>query len=412
MKFTSSARRGLAGLLCVLLAAVTARPPALAAEPPAPSLLLTFHAADIRATVARARMETISRRLLAGLHVAWLPVPRQPDPSGKRPDPPEADGASLERISGMLGEAARRMERMETRETESLLVAAEREARLFRPGEPLRPYLAEIFLRRGLLFLWAGDRAAAEEMFGRVRVLRPDFSPDPALFSPSFREAWSRAAARPAAGAEILVQSIPPGADIIVGATKAGTTPGRVRVPVLTPVVIRVTRTGYLPVELSGHWLPGDSEMRDITLTRDRLSRLEELVGAGDGGTEAGAILNEMARAAGAERVAVIVMTGREPTTAIRVLSIRQGDALPVAAGTFAWPEGEDGAETAAANAVSVLKSAGWPAVSSETRAAGPWYHKWGFWAVLGVAIAGVAAGAGGGGGGSGGSGGAIGVDF
>jgi hypothetical protein len=249
-------------------------------------------------------------------------------------------------------------------------------------------------------------------MFARVRVLRPDFSPDPALFSPSFREAWSRAAARPAAGAEILVQSIPPGADIIVAGAKAGATPGRVRVPVLSPVVIRVTRPGYLPVELSGHWLPGDSEMRDVTLTRDRLSRLEELVAAGDGGAEAGAILNEMARAAGAERVAVIVMMGSGPAADVRVLSLKKGDEAPVGAGAFPWPEGEDGAEAAAANAASLLRAAGWPGVSGDARAAAPWYHQWWFWAVLGVAIAGAAAGAGGGGGSSGGSTGAIGVNF
>ncbi len=412
MRFTSSARRRVAALLCVLLPAGSGCPSAIAGVSPAPSLILTFYATDIPEETARGRMEAISRLLLSELCVAWVPVPPQADPFGKRPRPPDADGASLERISARLGEAARRMERMETREADLLLDESEREARSLRPGESLRPYLAEIFLRRGLLLLWAGNRAGAEEMFGRVRVLRPDFTPDPALFSPSFRESWSRAAARPAAGAEILVQSIPSGADIFVGGTKAGSTPGRIRVPVLSPVVIRVTRTGYLPVETSGHWLPGDSEMIDITLTRDRLSRLEELLAASAGGKEAGVLLNEMALSAGAERVGVFLLTGNGPMARVRVLSLKPGDDEPGAAGEFAWPGGEDGTGAAAATAAALLKTAGWPAISRDTRAAAPWYHKWWVWALLGAAVAGAAAAAGGGGGSSSGSAGAIGVNF
>ncbi len=413
MRFTSSARRGLAALLCVLLSAGSGGAAATAAGPPVPSLILTFFATDIPEETARARMEGISRLLPGDLRVAWVPLPAQADQSGKTHEPPDADGASLERISAMLADAARRMERMETGEAALLLEAAEREARSFRPGESLRPYLAEIFLRRGLLLLWAGNRAGAEDMFGRVRVLRPEFTPDPALFSPSFRESWSRGAARPAAGAEILVQSIPSGADIFLDGTKAGSTPGRVRVPVLSPVVIRLTRSGYLPVELSGYWLPGDSEMRDVTLTRDRLSRLEELLESSGGGKESGALLNEMASSAGAERVGVFLLTGNGATARVRVLSLKQGDDEPAEAGEFGWPEGEDGTEAAAAKAASFLKAAGWPAVSSDTRAAAPWYHKWWIWALVGVAVAGAAAGAAAGGGGSsGGSTGAIGVNF
>ncbi|MGE5190638.1 MAG: PEGA domain-containing protein [Gemmatimonadota bacterium] len=410
MRFTSSARRRIAAVLCVLLPGAASCPPALAEESRSPALLLAFHAGDIPAEVARARTEVISRRLLAELRIAWRPVPAQAGPSGTRREPPEADGASIERISSLLRDAARRMERMETREAETLLDAAEREARSFRPSESLRPYLAEIFLRRGVLFVWAGDRGSAEAMFGRVRALRPDFAPDPALYSPSVREAWARAAKRPPAGAEILVQSIPPGADIVVDGTPAGTTPARVRVPVLSPAAVRVTRPGYLPLELSGHWLPGDSEMFDVTLTRDRLSRLEELVAASGGGTEAGALLNGMAAAAGAERVAILVMTGSGPGARIRVLSLKRGDEEALAAGEFGWPEDGEDAEPAA-SAATMLRKAGWPD-AGEARRAAPWYHKWWFWAALGAAIAGAAAGAGGGGGGSGGSTGAIGVNF
>jgi len=357
-------------------------------------------------------METISRLLLAELRVVWVSVPPQVDRSGDKPEPPDPDGASLGRLAAKLGQAARRMERMETREANLLLDATEREARAFRPGDSLRPYLAEIFLRRGLLHLWAGNRAGAEEMFGRARILRPDFTPDPGLFSPSFRESWSRAAARPPAGAEIVVQSIPSGADILVNGTKAGATPGRVRVPVLSPVGIRLTRPGYLPVERSGYWLPGDSEMLDVTLTRDRLWRLEELLSASGGGKEAGALLSEMLSAAGAERVGVFLLTGKGPMTRVRVLSLEKGNDEPAVAGEFAWPEGEGGTGAAAASAASLLKSAGWPPVSRDARKAAPWYHKWWVWALLGAAIVGAAAGAGGGGGGSGGTTGEIGVNF
>lgn len=412
MRSTSSARRRLVALLCVLLTAGSGFPPRIAAESPVPSLILTFYASDIPEGTARDRMETIARLLLAELRVAWISLPPQVDRTGNRPEPPDPDGASLGRLAARLGEAARRMERMETREASLLLDATEREARAFRAGDSLRPYLAEIFLRRGLLLLWAGNRAGAEEMFGRARMLRPDFSPDPGLFSPSFRESWSRAAARPPAGAEILVQSIPSGADIFVNGTKAGATPGRVRVPVLSPVGIRLTRPGYLPVERSGYWLPGDSEMLDVTLTRDRLSRLEELLPASGGGKEAGTLLSEMAVDAGAERVGVFLLTGNGPMARVRVISLEKGHDEPAVVGEFAWPEGEGGTGAAAANAASLLKLAGWPSVSGDARTAVPWYHKWWIWALLGAAIAGAAAGAGGGGGGSGGSTGAIGVNF
>ena len=412
MRSTSSARRALAALLCVLLAAGTGCPPAVAAEPPSPALILTFHASDLPEETARGRMEAISRHLLAELRVTRVTVPARTDPGAAEAEPPDADGASLERIAARLAEAVRRMERMETREAELLLDAAEREARAFRPGESLRPYLAEIFLRRGLLRLWAGNRAGAEDMFGRARALRPDFAPDPALFSPSFRDSWSRAAARPAAGAEILVQSLPPGSEIFVDGTRKGSTPARVRVPVLSRVVIRLARPGYLPLERAGHWLPGDSEILDVTLTRDRLSRLGELFAVSGGGKEAGDLLRGMASAAGAERVGVFVLGGRGPAARVRVLSLAPGDEEPAAAGEFAWPEDGDGADDAGAAAAGLLKAAGWPAVSGDSRPKAPWYHSWWIWALLGVAVAGAVAGAGGGGGSSGGSTGAIGVNF
>ncbi len=412
MRSTSSGRKGVAVALCVALSAGMACPPAVAAEKPSASLILTFHASDVAEEEARARMEAISRGLRGELNVAWVRLPAQGDAPGRKPVPPEADGAALERIAARLGEAALRMERMETGEAALLLEAAERDARSFRAGESLRPYLAEIFLRRGLLLLWAGNLPGAEEMFGRARALRPDFAPDPALFSPSFRAAWARAAARPEPGAEILVQSLPPGADIFVNGSKAGITPARVRVPVISPVAVRLELPGYVPAERSGQWLPGDSEMLDVTLARDRLSRLEELLAASDGGREAGALLAGIASAAGAERVGLFVLSGAGPAARVRVLSFTAGDAEPRGAGEFGWPQGDGAADAAGAKAAASLKTAGWPANSADTRRSAPWYHKWWIWALVAATVVGVAVGAGGGGGSSGGSTGAIGVNF
>ncbi len=412
MRSTSSARRALAALLCALLAAGTGGAPAVAAEPPSRALILAFHGSDVPEETARKRMEALSRGLLGELRVTRVAPPAQSDPAGETAEPPDPDGATLARIAARLAEAAGRMERMETREAEALLDASEREARAFRPGESLRPYLAEIFLRRGLLRLWGGNRAGAEDMFGRARALRPEFAPDPALFSPSFREAWSRAASRAPAGAEILVQSLPPGADVFVNGTKAGATPARVRVPVLSRVVVRVAHRGYLPAERAGHWLPGDSEMLDVTLTRDRLLRLSEILADSTGGKEAGALLGAMASEAGAERVGVFVLAGRGPGARVRVLSLARGGEEPAEAGEFAWPEDGDGGGEAAAAAAGLLKAAGWPAVSGDSRRKAPWYHSWWIWVLLGAVVAGAVAGAGGGGGSSGGSTGAIGVNF
>ena len=152
--------------------------------------------------------------------------------------------------------------------------------------------------------------------------------------------------------------------------------------------------------------------MLDVTLARDRMARLGELLAAPGAGKEAGALLAEMASSAGAERVGVFVLTGNGPMARVRVLSLKTGDEEPAEAGEFGWPEVEDGTGAAAATGASLLKAAGWPAVSREQRAAAAWSHTWWIWALMGVAIAGAVAGAVGGGGGSGGSTGAIGVNF
>lgn len=414
MRSTSSARKAVSVLLCVILSWPAGGAAAQSGGDREPCLLLKMSSDAVSDGSAKELLAPLPDLLLRELGVRWVPLPSPPLTAGAGPPFPDADDASLGRISGLVAEAARRVNAMETAEADGKLREAENEARRFRIGEPVRPFLAEIFLLRGLMRLWTGDRAGAEESLARMGALRPDFHPDPALFSPSFREVWARASRRPPPGAELMVRSLPPGAGIFLNGVEAGTTPGRVRPPVAAPVRVSVRMPGYLPEEKVGQWLPGDSEIIEVTLARDRAARLGELASAPNPGSEAGAILSEMAEAAGAGRVAIILMDAAGGKRRARVVSMTRGDAVPAVAGTLEWPAGDDAAERAASDVAALLKSAGWPAVSEGTRTVSSWYHKWWFWAVLGGVVAGVAAAVGGsgGGGGSGDSTGAIGVNF
>jgi hypothetical protein len=275
MRSTSSAHKVLVLLLCIVLAMEGTVAGALAAPSPSaePCLLLKFSAPSVSEESARSRLAPIPALLLRDLGVRWVAPPS----SGQVPaDPkdlyPEADDASLERISGKMAEALRRMERMDTREAAVLLSEAEREARRFRLGDSTRPFFAEIFLRRGLLHLWEGERGKAEEMFARSRLLQPGFSPDPGLFSPAFREAWTRAGERPPPEAELLVQSIPPGASVLLDGKRAGTTPCRIKVS-SRPVRLRLALAGYQEIDKAGV-ASGDSEAIESVLVRDRVATL------------------------------------------------------------------------------------------------------------------------------------------
>ena len=388
---------------------------ALAATSPSaePCLLLKFSAPSVPEESARSRLAPIPALLLRDLGVRWVAPPS----SGQVPaDPkdlyPEADDASLERISGKMAEALRRMERMETREAAVLLSEAEGEARRFRLGDSTRPFFAEIFLRRGLLHLWEGERGKAEEMFARSRVLQPGFSPDPGLFSPAFREAWTRAGERPPPDAELLVQSIPPGASVLLDGKRAGTTPCRIKVS-SRPVRLRLALAGYQEIDKAGQWLPGDSEAIESVLVRDRVATLGELLAASPGGKGSGPLLSELTAGAGATRAALLVLGVRDGQPVLSVLSSGPGNADPSLLGQIEWPGGEEGAEAAAGRAAELLRSAGWPAAESPRGAQAPWYRKWWVWIAIGAVAAGVLAAAGGGGGdGAGSSTGAIGVAF
>lgn len=414
MTSTSSARRALALLLCFSMA-MQGSAAALAAGPPAePCLLLKYFAPSVPEGFARELMAPVPSLLLRDLGVRWVSPPA-PDQAPQDPNGlfPEADDASLERISGRMAEVLRRMDLMETREAAALLLEAEGEARKFRLGDATRPFFAEIFLRRGLLHLWDGDTGKAEEMFARARVLRPGFSPDPGMFSPTFRDAWKRAGERSPPEADLLVQTIPPGASVYLEGKPAGTTPGRIKVSSYGPVRLRIALAGYQDVERRGQWLPGDSEAVEIVMARDRAATLGELLTASPEGKGSGPHLAALAAGAGASRVALLVLGGPEGHPIARVLTSGKGDSDPVLLGHFEWPAGDEGPEEAARVTAKLLIGAGWPAAGeSPVDAKAPWYHKWWVWLLIAAAAVGVAAGAGGGGGGGGGSTGAIGVTF
>ncbi|MBI5575640.1 MAG: PEGA domain-containing protein [Deltaproteobacteria bacterium] len=415
MRSTSSARRGLALFLCVLFALQGAGTAGWAAaeRPPEPCLLLKLSSPSVPEDFARGRMAPLPALLLRELNVRWVAPPAAAVPPDIKAAFPDADDASLDGISRTLADALRQMDRMEMREAERSLSKAENDVRKFRIGVGTRPLLAEIFMRRGQMKLWEGNPAGAEEMFARSRAMRNDFSPDPALFSPSFLEVWERSKHRPAPEAELLVRSIPPGASVSVDGTQRGATPCRIRVSCAGPVRIRVSLAGYQDVEKAGQWLPGDSESLEWILGRDRIATLGDLIAAAPDGKGTGKLLHELASAAGASRTALVVLEDRKGKTVARVLSSGGGDADPALLGEFEWPQGDDGIEEAAGVAAKLLRDAGWPpAKGSPSDPDSPWYHKWWIWVFIGAVAVGLAAGGGGGGGSSGGSSGTIGVSF
>jgi hypothetical protein len=365
---------------------------------------------------AKVRLDAIQSHLAKGLHVRWVaskPVEHAPY---EAPEAfPVADEEALEAISKSLGEAIRHMDRMETEAAATGLAETEERARSFRFGESTRPYLAEVFLRRGILFLWEGDPGKADEMLARSRALRPEFSPDPAMFSPPFLDAWERAGARPPPQAELLVTSLPPGAMIYLDGEEAGTTPGRVHVSVSGPVHIRVFAEGYLRGEKTGQWLPGDSDSLEFPLVPDRDAVLSEILSSSPDGKEAGPILSRMLVETGARRAALLLLDEGEGGLFMRVVSQEREQDVPVVLGTVEWNGGNEGTGQVAASTIGMLQKAGWPPQSGTDVALSPWYHEWWFWTLVGVAAVGIAAGIGGSGGGGGSDGsssGTIGVDF
>ena len=160
--------------------------------------------------------------------------------------------------------------------------------------------------------------------------------------------------------------------------------------------------------------IPGDTDALEFPLARDRNAALAEIVSSSPDGKEAGPLLSRMILETGATRAALLLLGQEEEGPVLSVISLAQGDEAPVFLGTVPWPESGEGYETVAASTAGMLKSAGWPAQTGADTAKAPWYHKWWFWTLVGVAVIGTAVGIGasGGGGDSGNSTGSIEVNF
>ena len=419
MRSTSSRRSAVALLLCGTLL-WRSTPPAVASEAvgaPEPALLLKYAAPDLPDRSARRVLDPIPAIVAKELRIRWLPVPQEPsgnDPSGG--EIPVPDDAALRRIAGMLYRASERMDKVESAAADRILGEAEKECRSYRFTEATRPFLAEIFLRQGILRLWEGKTSDAESLLSRVRALRPEFSPDPALFPPQVLATWETMRQRPVPDAELLVESLPSGAGIFVDGERRGATPARIRTNNIVPVRIRVSHPGYRDAEMTGQWLPGDTEIVRFSLPGDRVARLGELLaGAAQGnGGGAGPLVEELTAAAGTSRVAILLLEreSRGEGLRARLYAGKPGGLDPALLGQTSFPEGEREAENFAKWVADTLAVDGWPRAERPAR---PWYANPWFWGILlslGVAAA-LGSGGGGGGGGSGGStGGTVGVNF
>ncbi len=417
-RFLNRATRSLAPFLAVLLA-MSANVRGAAAQGPGPDageercLLLKYAAPGVPdGTVSRwdaGLREGIARRL----SVRWVDIGEELRDERRGPAFREAGDADLARLSEMLAEVARAMEIYETEKAKSLLVRAEGEARRLRAGGRTAPFLADIFLKKGVLLHWEGDPAGAELQFGRVRVLLPDFRPDPAIFSPGVRETWEGAARKKPPDAEILVRSIPPGAEVSLAGVARGRTPLRIGIAGTSPVEIRVGSAGYRTAVWSGQWLPGDADAIDVELRHDPYSRLGEALGRGDESAASG-YLGEISKACGVSRIAILVVSQEAGRQTVRVLSWNEGAAKALAAWESAADGGGEASSASAGTVADRLAASGWPQRPDGSPAGRPWYHKALPWILIGAVVIGVAAGLGGGGGGgnSGGSTGTVDVNF
>ncbi len=380
-----------------------------------PALLLKYAAPDLPDRSAREVLDPIPAMVAKELRIRWIPAPLEP--SGKGPAPaeiPVPDDAALRRIAGMVSRASERMDKVEGAAAARLLDEAEKECRSYRFTGATRPFLSEIFLRRGILRLREGKASEAEALFSRVRALRPGFTPDPALFPPQVLAVWETIGRRPVPEAELLVESLPSGADIFVDGERRGSTPARVRTKNIAPVRIRVSHPGYRDAGTTGQWLPGDAEILRFSLPGDRVARLGELLaGAAQGrGGGAGPLVEELSTASGTSRIAILMLEkeARGDGLRARLYAGRPSGRDPALLGEKSFPGGKRGAELSGKWTAETLAADGWPKAETPER---PWYTSAWFWGiVLTAAIAGVL-GSGGGGGGSGGaSGSAVSVNF
>lgn len=408
MRSTSSRRSVIALLLCGTLLWQSA-PTVAGTEAGAstePALLLKYAAPDLPDRSAREVLDPIPAIVAKELRIRWVPVPMEP--SEKAPSTveiPVPDDAALRRIAGKVSRASDLMEKVESAAAEHILEEAEKECRSYRFTEVTRPFLAEIFLRRGILRLWGGKASDAEAFFSRVRALRPGFTPDPALFPPLVLSAWDAIGHRPIPEAELLVESLPSGAEIFVDGERRGVTPARVRTKNIAPVRIRVSHPGYRDAETTGQWLPGDTETLRFSLPGDRVARLGELlagVSRGKGGG-AGPLVEELSAAAGTSRVAILMLEKGAAGEGLRarLYAGRPASQDPDLLGETSFSGGKEGAEISGKWVAGTLAADGWPKAERPEK---PWYYSPWLWGIFLTVVVTAAFGASGGGGGSGGS--------
>ena len=417
MRSTSSRRRAMALFLCAsLLSQGVPAGIARAAETvPEPALLLKFVSPEVAEETARSILDPLPGKIAAGVNIRWVPALKEPaSKPGETKHFPLPDDAALRGIAGKVSGAALHMEQVEDAAAWNLLEEAEREARSYLFEEAIRPFLAEIFLRMGILKVREGDGAAAESFLARSRALRPEFSPDPGIFPPQVLAAWERVSLRPLPEADLLVESLPAGADVFVDGERHGKTPGRVRLGKPGPHRIRVAHPGYREAEREGQWLPGDTGRMEFILEGDRIARLGEIFGRPGDGAGSGRILSEITEAAGAARVAVVVLEKGKDREDLRLKLYARNPAGedPARLGERNVSAEKRSAESAGKWAADLLVTYEWPPLMRKEPEK-PWYHNWWIWAAVGAAVAGiVAASSGGGGGSSGGSSGTVAVNF
>lgn len=419
MKSTSSGHSFIALLLIVLILVQCAFPAVAKATGSLdvePALFLKYAAPDIPETYSREILDRIPEKITKEVHVRWVAVPVEAAPvvdiNAIYPVP---DDATLKSISGRILRASRHMEKVENREAAKLLSEAESEARGCRFNEAIRPFLAEIFLRQGIIKLRDGHVSSAESLFSRSRALRPGFVPDPALFPPQVLTVWGSLSSRLLPEAELLVQSLPSGAVVFVDGVSKGRTPVRINPGKTGPVNIRVSHPGYKDEEKIGQWLPGDADTLDFNLPGDRVARLGDLLSEGGGkqGWGAGPLIGELATAAGVQWIAVVTLEkdGSGDGYIAKAYSHGKPVNAPVFLGEKRIRDGERNSQATGKWLAGKLLENGWPAEEKDQEFE-PWYKSWWVWGIAVAAAAGIAAVAAGGGGSSSSGGSSIGVNF
>ncbi len=406
MKFSSSARRILCGFLAVLcLFEWTGAAALCRADGGEAVLLLKYSNRSISDDTARSRFSVIASEIERRLDVRISPVSRTPNVGD--PVLPEADDATLKAIASRVSGAARKMDRLENREAGRELGAIEKELMKYRLGDATRPILADVLLKLGIISMWDGNPESAAGLLRKARSLRPDFVPDPGLYSPQFRQMWTDIGSGLPPEAELFVESIPPGATVLVDDSVRGMTPLRMKVVAARPVRLRLEHPGFQPYTSNRQWLPGDSERIELILAGDREARLAGfLASTAPEIREAGPIVSEMAKESGAARVAFLMFDKRDGSGELRVLAASASSPSPRLLGSIPFQEGPEGVSSIAAKTTAMLAESGWPLRSAEvvsTRR--PWYYSWWFLSAMGLLVAGTAVAlSGGGGGGNGGS--------